>query len=147
MSRRKLQIYRQLQEKEGILSVKPAISLVKFLYGKHIPLADGTAVYKNEAMKNLTTLGVSNFFRVIVTLDDVGGKRKPAPDIYLKVSQLLKVPPNRCLVIEDSENGVKAAAAAGMPVVVVPNAFTKTHNFTGVIIVSSFEQIKKTFSI
>lgn len=137
-------VYQELQGKEGILPVKPAISLVKFLYQKHIPMAVGTAVHKIEAIKNLESLGIDHYFQAIVTFNDVGKKLKPAPDIYLKVSELLNVSVNNCLVIEDSENGVKAGVAAGMHVVAVPNEFTKTHDFTGAI-VTSWQELLETF--
>ena len=144
---RKLKLYQKLQKKEGIVAIKPAVALAKYLYQQHIPLAVGTAVHRTEAMKNLRALHIDHYFQVIVTFDEVGGvKRKPAPDIYLKVSQLLNIPSENCLVIEDSENGVKATLAAHMYCVVVPNEFTKSHNFAGAII-SSFEEIKDSFAI
>ncbi|MBI5732600.1 HAD family phosphatase [Candidatus Jorgensenbacteria bacterium] len=143
--RRKLQIYQELQHKEGILPVKPAVALAKYFYDKHMPLAVGTAVHRGEAINNLKTLGIDQYFQAIVTFDDVGVKRKPAPDIYLKVSELLNIPSRNCLVIEDSENGVKAALGAGMHTVVVPHEFTQTHNFSGAIIARSFEEIGEAF--
>lgn len=142
---RKHALYQGLQKKEGILPIKPAISLVKFLFEKHMPLAVGTGVYKAEAMKNLSTLGIDHYFQTIVTFDEVGEKRKPAPDIYRKVSELLGIPPSRCLVIEDSEIGVQSALSAGMPVVAVPHEFTNHHDFTGAIVVNSFEEIQQAF--
>ena len=42
---------------------------------------------------------------------------KPAPDVYLRAAELLKIPPRNCIVFEDSPVGVAAAAAAGMRVV------------------------------
>ncbi len=47
---------------------------------------------------------------------------KPAPDVYLEVARRLGVVPAAALVVEDSRNGVRAAKAAGMTVVLVPNA-------------------------
>ncbi|MEU7798550.1 HAD family phosphatase [Micromonospora arborensis] len=46
---------------------------------------------------------------------------KPAPDVYLSVAQRLGVEPARCVAVEDSSNGVRSAAAAGMRVVAVPH--------------------------
>ena len=50
---------------------------------------------------------------------------KPAPDLFLLAAERLGVAPDRCLVIEDSPNGVLAAQAAGMPCVAVPNSVTR----------------------
>ena len=46
---------------------------------------------------------------------------KPAPDIYLLGAQRVGVPPEQCLVLEDSENGARAGIAAGCRTVVVPD--------------------------
>jgi beta-phosphoglucomutase-like phosphatase (HAD superfamily) len=46
---------------------------------------------------------------------------KPAPDVYLEAARRLGVDPRRCAAIEDSSNGLRAAAAAGMRVVAIPN--------------------------
>lgn len=56
-------------------------------------------------------------------------KGKPAPDVFLTVSRKLKVEPSRCLVFEDSINGVKAALNAGMWVVAIPLNHNKSRNF------------------
>jgi beta-phosphoglucomutase-like phosphatase (HAD superfamily) len=46
---------------------------------------------------------------------------KPAPDIYLAVAGLLDKPPAACAAVEDSTNGLRAAAAAGLAVIAVPH--------------------------
>lgn len=61
----------------------------------------------------LKNLEIIDFFDVIVSGDDVL-KSKPEPDIFLRASKLLGVEPKDCMVIEDSEHGVKAAKSAGM---------------------------------
>ncbi len=57
-------------------------------------------------------------FDAIVTSDDVRAN-KPAPDGYLAAARLLELPPGRCLVVEDSPQGIAAGRAAGMDVVAV----------------------------
>ena len=49
------------------------------------------------------------------------GRGKPAPDIYLAVTARLGRPPGRCAAVEDSTNGLRSAAAAGLPVIAVPH--------------------------
>lgn len=49
---------------------------------------------------------------------------KPAPDVYLSTARALGLPPEGCLAIEDSVNGLISARAAGMPCVVIPDALT-----------------------
>ena len=73
--------------------------------------------------------GVSHYFKFIISTDKVE-KGKPSPDVYLFVAGLLKVKPEECIVLEDAENGVKAAKAANMMCFAVPNFYTKNQDFS-----------------
>ena len=57
------------------------------------------------------------------------GAKKPAPDVYLAVLARLQLPANDCLAIEDSETGLQAAHAAGIPTVVTSTAWTRGQSF------------------
>jgi HAD superfamily hydrolase (TIGR01509 family) len=59
-------------------------------------------------------------FSAVVSSEEVE-RGKPSPDVYLETARLLGAEPRRCVAIEDSSNGLRAAAAAGMPVIAVPN--------------------------
>ena len=61
---------------------------------------------------------------------DIVPRKKPAPDVYIHVLEQLGVAPDKCLAIEDSENGVKAAVAAGLTCVVTADAYTEREDFT-----------------
>jgi HAD superfamily hydrolase (TIGR01509 family) len=69
----------------------------------------------------LDSAGVRELFAATVSSEEVG-RGKPAPDVFLEAARRLGVPPERCAAIEDSANGIRAAKAAGMHVVAVPNA-------------------------
>lgn len=62
----------------------------------------------------------SDAFRVAVSSEEVA-HGKPAPDVYLEAAARLGADAARCVAIEDSSNGLRAAVAAGMPVIAVPN--------------------------
>jgi HAD superfamily hydrolase (TIGR01509 family) len=64
--------------------------------------------------------GLREFFEVAVSSEEVA-HGKPAPDVYLEAARRIGVRPARCAAVEDSTNGLRAAAAAGMLVVAVPN--------------------------
>ncbi len=70
----------------------------------------------------LSATGLSDAFRVTLSTELVP-RGKPAPDVYLTVAERLGVAPARCAAVEDSSNGVRAAAAAGMRVVAVPRGY------------------------
>jgi HAD superfamily hydrolase (TIGR01509 family) len=59
-------------------------------------------------------------FAVTVSSEEVA-RGKPAPDVYLEAARRLGVDPTRCVAVEDSSNGLRAADAAGMAVIAVPN--------------------------
>ncbi|MFM9452279.1 HAD family hydrolase [Streptomyces europaeiscabiei] len=60
--------------------------------------------------------GLAHLFDTVVTREDAI-RGKPAPDLFLEAARRLHVPPQRCLVVEDAEEGLVAARAAGMGVV------------------------------
>ncbi len=64
--------------------------------------------------------GLDKFFRATVSSEEVE-RGKPAPDVYLEAARRLGVPAERCAAIEDSHNGIRAAKAAGMRVIAIPN--------------------------
>jgi HAD superfamily hydrolase (TIGR01509 family) len=59
-------------------------------------------------------------FRATVSSEEVK-RGKPAPDVYLRAAEALAVDPDRCVAIEDSTNGIRAGAAAGMRVIAIPD--------------------------
>jgi HAD superfamily hydrolase (TIGR01509 family) len=64
--------------------------------------------------------GLEDVFRVAVSSQEVP-RGKPAPDVYLETARRLGVDPTRCAAVEDSQNGIRSAKAAGMRVIAVPN--------------------------
>jgi HAD superfamily hydrolase (TIGR01509 family) len=68
----------------------------------------------------LDRMGVRDRFAAVVSSEEVTNG-KPAPDVYLAVARELDVDPEDCVAIEDSTNGIKAAVAAGMRTIAVPN--------------------------
>jgi len=75
--------------------------------------------------------------RCHVFAGDIVPKKKPAPDIYLKVLADLDLDPADCVVVEDSGIGVQASVAAGLMTIVTISAFTAEDDFTGAALVLS----------
>ena len=69
-------------------------------------------------------------FQFILTGEDVT-HGKPEPEIYLKAAANFKIAPAEMMVLEDSQNGCRAAVAAGTFAVAVPGGHSRTHNFAG----------------
>lgn len=64
--------------------------------------------------------GLARLFDASVSSEEVG-RGKPAPDVYLEAAGRLGATPATCVAIEDSENGIRSASAAGMRVIALPN--------------------------
>jgi HAD superfamily hydrolase (TIGR01509 family) len=79
---------------------------------------------------HLDRLGITSHFDAIVCSDDVAHV-KPAPDLYLAALVQLGVLPHEAVAIEDALNGLRAAKAAGLTCVVVPNKFLQCAPFDG----------------
>jgi len=84
-------------------------------YGKR-PMAVASGGPAAIVEPSLKATRLHGLFDIVVTLDDVG-RAKPEPDLFLEAARRLGVPPERCLVFEDSLQGIEAARQAGMHVV------------------------------
>jgi HAD superfamily hydrolase (TIGR01509 family) len=87
-------------------------------YGK-IPFAVVSGGRRNSVEHSLTTVDLIDKFPVIVGAGDYK-RSKPAPDPFLTAAEILGVPPEHCLVFEDTDLGIQSATAAGMASVLVP---------------------------
>ena len=99
-----------------------------------VPCAVASSSSAEWVVPHLERLGLRDRFAAVVTSDDVGGdprRTKPAPDLFLAAAVAVGQPPARCVVLEDSPNGVKAGKAAGMAVVAVPGPMTAGLDFAG----------------
>lgn len=85
-----------------------------------LPRAIATSSGPEAVRRNLLRNGLAGRFDAAVALGDYA-RPKPAPDPYLAAAGRLGVAPALCLALEDSPTGARAAAAAGMAVVVVPD--------------------------
>lgn len=94
--------------------------------GYKIALASSSS--KEWVTNYLRTLELLHYFDHIITSDDVV-QVKPAPDLYLKAIEALKINAAEAIAFEDSLNGLQAAQAAGVKCVIVPNPVTEGLDF------------------
>lgn len=103
------------------LPLRPGImEILQLLHAHGIPRAVATSTRQPRASRKLAAAGLLPFFEVVVTSSDVQHP-KPAPDIYLLAAQRLGKAPSRCLALEDSPAGIRAAVGAGMTAIQVPD--------------------------
>jgi HAD superfamily hydrolase (TIGR01509 family) len=113
------------------------VARIERLYREHLPLLPGAvgavrslgarwplglASSSNREVIDLVLelAGVQDTFKATVSSEEVA-RGKPAPDVYLEAARRVGVAPELCVALEDSSNGLRAAVAAGMAVIAVPN--------------------------
>ncbi|HEX8847993.1 MAG TPA: HAD family phosphatase [Gemmatimonadaceae bacterium] len=112
---------RALMDAEGV-SLRPgAREWIEFVTALDIPVAVATSSGPVHARERLGDLWPR--FATVVTRADVA-RGKPFPDLYLEAAARMNVRPDACLALEDSPTGARAALAAGMPVLIVPDLVT-----------------------
>lgn len=131
--------YRQVLESTPVF--EKTIELLKEIHRKGLLIALCTSSNRADSEKILEGIGIKKLFTELVTKEDYS-KSKPDPEPYLLTAQRLGVKPEECLVIEDSEMGLKSALSAGMQCIVIYNEYTKGHDFSGALeVVSSADEI------
>jgi HAD superfamily hydrolase (TIGR01509 family) len=106
---------------EGRFELKPGVhELLDLLEARGIPRAVATSTRRSRAIPKLAGVGVWPKMQGLVGGDEVT-QGKPAPDIYWAAARLLDVPIADCLILEDSNTGVRGGLASGGCVVMVPD--------------------------
>lgn len=117
----------------GALRTMPgAIDCLTRLDARAVPMAVASGSSPRAIAAAVSETGLGRFFQALVSsLDPEVPRSKPHPDVFLTAARRLGVEPSRCLVVEDAAWGVRAAKAAGMRVIAIPNAWTRAHDLTG----------------
>ena len=96
------------------------IPLLQYLKKNNYQLAIATSPDRALTKRHLTQAGIESYFSQIICGDMITHS-KPDPEIYLKACEALDVSPEHALVLEDSRNGIRAALAAKIPVIMIPD--------------------------
>jgi HAD superfamily hydrolase (TIGR01509 family) len=114
-------VRRMLARYEIELPVVPgAVEAVRNLAAAGLRLAVASSSNRELIDAVIDRLGLTAFFEVTVSSEEVE-RGKPAADVYLEAAHRLGIEPSRCVAIEDSASGIRAARAAGMRVIAYPN--------------------------
>jgi HAD superfamily hydrolase (TIGR01509 family) len=109
------------------VAIFPGVKSLVVDLTQSVPLAVASGALRNEIQTILTTAGLINHFKVIISAEDVE-RGKPEPDIFLKALASLNgqngnaIQASDCVVIEDSKEGIKGARRAGMKCLAVTNS-------------------------
>lgn len=123
----KTRVFEQLARTEGRI-IEGVREFLDMLAGAQVPIAICSGALRPEIELILEEAGLRNYFDIIVSAEEVR-HGKPDPEGFLLALQKLNdiwpdpIPPERCIVIEDSHWGLQAAQAAGMRTVAVTNTY------------------------
>ena len=109
----------------GVVLKAGVVELIDLLDARGVPRAVCTSSRHEDVERNLIPHGLYARFQAVVANGDYA-RGKPAPDPFLKAAERLEADPPHCLALEDSHNGVRAAHAAGMMTVMVPDLLEAT---------------------
>jgi HAD superfamily hydrolase (TIGR01509 family) len=129
---------------QGKLKVYPGvILLIKELHKKYNLALTSSSTF-DEVHTVIRQLDIKKFFKIVVTSKDVV-HGKPDPEPYLLTAKKLNVKSENCLVLEDSQNGVQSAIAAGMKCIAIPNTEKRDKLKKADQIIDSYSIITDTF--
>ena len=97
-----------------------AKQLLEKLKNTGYPMAIATSTAHNKAIVKLKNAGILDYFELIIGGDQVKNS-KPDPEIYSTAANKLGINADKCIAIEDSDNGVKSAHGAGISVIQIPD--------------------------
>ena len=124
--------YNRLKDERHYLKAG-VVELLDWLDAQRIPRAIATSSQPPSVQRNLAKHDLTGRFDVIVAHGDCEfGKPHPAP--FLTAAHKLQVDPARCLALEDSYNGVRAAHAAGMMTIMVPDLLEPTDDIVALCV-------------
>lgn len=112
--------FANLLKEQGIKKKPGADEILNYLRENKYRIAVATATDIERAESYLKEIHIYEKFDKIISVSNVPNG-KPMPDVYLEACRQIKKQPERCLAVEDSDNGVRSAYGAGMRVVMVPD--------------------------
>ena len=124
---------------EHLAPLPGLLELLDWLEKAGIPKAIGTSSGRDLLEEVFGRFDLRARFQFILTAEDIT-RGKPHPEIYLTAAERFGLSPQQLLVLEDSQNGCRAAAAAGAFTVAVPGEHSRGHDFTvASLVVDSLE--------
>lgn len=116
----------------GIKMKKGLMEILTFLKNNNYKIAVASSSEKETIRKYLEKIKILDFFDVIVAGDMIENG-KPNPEIYLKAVELLNVPKEQCIGIEDSNNGILSVYRAGLNPIMIPDLEQSTEEVKNIL--------------
>ena len=123
--RRTSAMYNQYIEENGVPVKNGVRETLAALSAAGLKIAVASSTRREKVLRHLENAGIAQYFEAVIGGDTVTHS-KPHPEIFLTACEALGVAPERAIAVEDSHNGIRAAHAAGMAPVMVPDLLPVT---------------------
>lgn len=123
--KRTSEMYNRYVREKGVPVKDGVYETLEELSKAGLSLAVASSTRREKVMRHLESTGILKYFAAVVGGDTVTHS-KPDPEIFLKACEALGVAPEQAIAVEDSHNGIRAAHAAGMKAVMVPDLLPVT---------------------
>ncbi len=140
LGRRKEALYREIVAREGLTPLPGVLDLIRGLREAGVPRVIGTSTERENIRTALEVMDLTDLFNGVVASEDVE-HGKPDPEVFLKAAAQAGLPPERCVVLEDSHHGLEAAATGGMKSVGVLTTHPKEKLGHADLFVESLEEL------
>ena len=132
-------MYREIYQ-PYIQPIPGLVDLLEQLAEKKIPMAIATSGIEVNIEFMFNNIPIKCYFNHIVNSTHIR-KGKPDPEIYFKASELLNIPPDKCLVFEDAVVGIESAKNAGMNVVAISSTHQKEELLNADVIIENYTEL------
>lgn len=136
---KKEEIYRKMYEPD-IAPINGLVEFLKELKEKNVTMAIATSGIPVNIDFMFEHVPIKEYFQEIIKAEDIS-KGKPDPEIFLKTASALNIPPENCIVFEDSTSGVEAGKAAKMKVVALTTTHTPDELDNADIVIKDYTEI------
>lgn len=129
LARQKAQATSEFLSRRAFSLMPGARGLIEYFHRLGMRMAIVTGSGREVVAATAQGHGLQPFLETLISSDDVQ-RNKPHPDGYLLALRRLDLGPDECIAVEDTEHGLAAAAAAGIPCLAIPNIMSVHHDFS-----------------
>ncbi len=144
LSKIKRKIYVNYFENDPNLQLIDGVEdIIKYFYKKGLTLVVASSSVMENIDRVFNRFNLNNYFKAKISGADLKAS-KPHPEIFEKAAMLAEIPRECCMVIEDSDNGIKAANDAGIFAVGYKNPIVKNQSLTNAnYLINSYQELKQ----
>lgn len=138
---KKMALFAEIVAQQGVETLPDVRNLLAQLQKAGVPMALATSSRKKKMELVMQTAALESYFSVFVTGEEVD-KGKPHPQIFQMAATRLHMPAERCVVVEDTVSGIRAAKAAGMACVAISSTHERNELAEADLLIDHFTSLQ-----